>query len=238
MITNRKKNDINNYFSSILESASELDENFKISNPMIIAKSDPNNIDIACDNSTYYIESDDLWDFMKYSAIDNVTEAVQQISEYYNIDESDICVIVSENSIIKSDLMNSNITIQEKSTYSDAMTPGAAKAWYRKFIHKMKSGTTTKADIDERIKLLEQCVKKMESARYDGDGGDHVKYVLKSLIPFNGIVRYFKNRDVYAGLSWRVGFIPGFGGLATIVMRAVTYNAMLEDKIEMTNEAI
>lgn len=230
---------IQEFYASIPES------NFNLpSNPVLEAKQRVDSIVIGKSDDTYYIESEDLWTYMRANGLEDVSEALDNIIDFYSesdIDANNICVIVDENSIIRAELESTGVAIQEKSTYSDASNLQKEKKWYNNFISKMKSDADSIAEIDSRISVLKQCVAKMEDARDNGNTGDQVKYALKSWIPFNSIVRFLKNKDKVAGIGWAAGLLTsliGIGGIVEPVVRASLYNRMLDDNIKATKEAI
>ena len=223
----------------------------KPSNPVLDAKADISNIVISKRDGNYFIEAEDLYDHMKASGTYSVREALNNIIEFYDdhdIDATNIIVITDESNKLYQDLEEAGVIIQEKSTYSDASSIQKESRWYNKFIANMKKDPATKRDLEDRIDLLEKCVRQMERARKYGDTGDHVKYVFKALIPFNAIVRFLKDRDNMAGAAWAAGLltnllaaiakVPGPGGIVHMVIRAATYNKMLDGYIKSTKEAI
>ena len=230
---------IQEFYDSISESNLNLP-----SNPVLEAKKSVDSIVIGKSDSTYFIESEDLWTYMRANGMEDVSEALNDIIEFYSesdIDANNICVIVDENSIIRSELESTGIAIQEKSTYSDATNLQKEKKWYNNFVSKMKTGADSIQEIDTRIAVLKQCVAKMEDARDNGNTGDQVKYALKSWIPFNSLVRFLKNKDKVAGIGWAAGMLTslvGLGGIVEPAVRASLYKNMLDDNIKSTKEAI
>ena len=203
---------------------------------------------LLVEGGNYYIEDTDLENYMIASSTIEVSEAVDAIAEANNMLSSDITVIVSENSDLLSELNSEMITVQEKSSYSDAMTPGAAMKWYRKFLASMKGGKATPEVLDDKIKILEVCVSNMErELKKTGvekyASGDRVKYALKAIIPFNDLARLIKNKDIFAPSSSIAGFLFGLvtgkaGSGLTLAVRYGTYEHMLKKQIELTKDAI
>ena len=217
-------------------------------NPIYEMISNPSTVRVASRSGEYYIEDTDLENYMMASNTIGVSEAVDAIAEANNILSSDITVIVSENSDLLSELNSEMIAVQEKSSYSDATTPGAVMKWYRKFLASMKGGKATPEVLDDKIKILEVCVSNMErELKKTGvekyASGDRIKYALKAIIPFNGLARLIKHRDAFAPGSTVSAF------LVSIVTRKImmpvalglrygTYTEMLKKQIELTKDAI
>ena len=140
-------------------------------------------------------------------------------------------------------------TIQERSSYTDASNLKKIKSWYNKFLKQMKRGNFDKTEIDNKIRVLEQAIKDMEKSIEDYDrwrsgqsfaSSDQMKYAYKTYIPFNGIYRWIKNNDKYAGLSDLVKLFPIPAVSLTVggYIRLVGYKNMLQTQIEQTKEAI
>lgn len=222
--------------------------NNKETNPIYEMKSNPSTVYVASRGGNYYIEDTDLENYMTASNTISVSEAIDLIAEANNILSSDITVIVSENSDLLSELNSEMIAVQEKSSYSDAMTPGAIMKWYRKFLAAMRKGKLDKGAIDDKIHILEDCVSNMErelkkTGTDSALSGDRIKYSLKTFIPLNGIVRFFKNKDKSAGVgvvgdALVAAITQGKVAGISAVVRYATYKNMLEEQIKLTKEAI
>lgn len=129
------------------------------------------------------------------------------------------------------------LQLLEKSSYSDSMTPQMAKSWYKKFVRQCRKGISDERDLDERIRILEDCLKDMKDDYNNKYGsGDRIKYVFKNMIPFNSIVRFIRNRDSVAGWAYLADILTmGWGG---VIVRASLYQDMLDEQMEYTKQAI
>lgn len=206
------------------------------------AESNPENVRIYTDkNGKNYIPTLDLEQYMVAAGISSVDEAVDNILSVNPF-------ITKENTIIASNgcseafleqlvEQNSMGVMLEKAVEDEAMSVKQAKKYLNKLLSDSKSKASTKEEIKLKIQILEKCVKDMKAQLKDTDKNfGHTKYVLKDLfIPFNGIYRFFAKGDKYAGLGTLANMvIPGSGGL----VRAVTYQKMLNQYIERTEETI
>lgn len=95
-------------------------------------------------------------------------------------------------------LSETNILV-EIAAEDDAVNLKQIMKWYDRVVYCSKTKIESKEDIQDRIKVLEKCVKNMKKCRYTGEG--RVKYALKALIPFNDIWRLIRRRDAYAGIA-------------------------------------
>lgn len=209
------------------------------------SKRNPSNVPIVESNGKYYISAKDIDTFMEAALINNPVDAINQVCEASGLNSTSNVVIVgvmNEDAVL---LLEQNGIVLEKSSYSDSMTPQMARKWYKKFVRKCESGIMDKSDLIERIDILKQCKASMEKElkklQYRSTN-DQIKYVLKDWIPFNGLVRFFRNKDTTAG--WAV-LANGLSGLLTaglvpggMIVRAVMYEEMLEEQLDYTNEAI
>ena len=216
-----------------------VDEGCNRKNPIKEMKKNPETVNIAESDGTFYIAGADLVAYMEAADVDSPIDALDNIIEAYSsniIGADNVYVVMDEASeYLRDELIEGFVPLEEKSSYSDASHIGQEKKWYRKFLAQSKKGLTDKADVKARINLLKQCVDKMEQARKERPAGDVIKYSLKDFIPFNSIVRFIKNKDNYAGIGALTDLlIPGAGA----VVRAFTYDKMLEDQISNTKEAI
>ena len=216
-----------------------VDEGCEKKNPIKEMKKNPETVNIAESDGTFYIAGADLVTYMEAADIDSPIDALDNIIETYsdsNISADNVYVVMDEVSeYLRDELVEGFVPLEEKSSYSDASHIGQEKKWYRKFLAQSKKGLTDKADIKARINILKQCVDKMEQARKERPAGDVIKYSLKDFIPFNSIVRFIKNKDNYAGIGALTDMlVPGAGA----VVRAFTYDKMIEDQIANTKEAI
>lgn len=210
-------------------------------------KANPATVPVASSNGKNYVDARDLDNYSKASGINDPTTIIDNIASANNINVESI-VVVGVRNLETASLLESYGVIVEKSSYSDAITIGQAKSWYRKFVAKCRSGIVDKKDLDERIKILEECIKQMgvelnlaSSGRWTND---RVKYGLKAWIPFDSIVRFIHNRDTIAGwglighiLLSLVG-LPFVGAVGQIGFRLAKYEDMLEEQIMYTQEAI
>lgn len=188
---------------------------------------------------------------MESTGIIDVEEAVENICESNNLSASSIIAVYDECSeFVLSSLIESSIVL-ESSVEDAAMSLKQVNKWYSKVISASKTKAESKEEIKDRITVLKSCVKAMEKQKDDvlKDAGI-IKYILKDMIPFNGLYRLIKRQDAYAGIgilanlaktyiiapvtkSAAVGRFP-----VTMVVRALTYKKMLESNIKKTNEAI
>ena len=134
-------------------------------------------------------------------------------------------------------LNEDSIILTERAPERDAMSVKQAEKFYNDVLRASRSKTDSKKDIEARITFLKSAVKKMEDARDNIDGNnEHVKFVLKGLIPFNGLARLIDTQhDAF-------GFLANFAELllpgGSLIVRAVTYKNMMDTQIKKTNAAI
>lgn len=135
----------------------------------------------------------------------------------------------------------------EKSNYSDAIDLAQAKKLYTKFLKAMEKGKADKAELDDKIKVLEITKKNMEKElKYVQGGGystDRLKYSLKALIPFNSIARLIRNHDVIPILSSVFGAMMSYfvklpADLAAAGLRYGSYENFLQQQIYRTDASI
>lgn len=187
-------------------------------------------------DSKYYIATSDLENYMEAGMLTDVDEAVSNIAESNCIDKYDIVVAFDECSfLLEEALEESSQIVYEKSVEDDAVSLSQIMKWYSKFITTSKSKAENKKEIEERIKVLKECVKSMQAALGSGNHGERIKYSLKSLIPLNWIYRLIKRQDSYAGLGWLADLLlPG----VSLVIRGVSWESMIGENIKKTEEAI
>ena len=247
------------YSSNIVTEASELfavnESQYMASRPglktITESKKNPNSVNIfVSEDRKYYLSTSDIEKYMEASGIIDVEEAVENIAECNNISPYSIIASYDECSeFVLSSLIESSIVL-EASAEDAAMSLRQVNKWYSKVISKSKTKTESKEEVKERITVLKSCVKEMEKQKNDvlRDGGI-IKYVLKDIIPFNGLYRLIKRQDAYAGIGLlgniARNFIVNATKSATIakfpvsmVIRAATYKKMLDSNIKKTNEAI
>lgn len=165
-----------------------------------------------------YVMKEDMYTFMGQNDFYTLTEA--------------------ENAYAKAVGLNEDaIILTERAPERDAMSVSQAQKFMNDVVRASRSKTDSKKEIDARIAFLKSVVKRMEDARDGIDGNDeHIKFVLKGLIPFNGLARLIDTQhDVY-------GFLANFGELVipggSLIIRAVTYKKMMDSQIAKTNAAI
>lgn len=230
------------------------------STPSIIsqAMSMPDNVRVyTTEDGKSYIPGTDLEDYMFESGIFDIGEALDRIVEVNpGIYRENIIIANNgiQTDIVKEALQESiqENVILEKSVEDDAMNLKQAQKYYDECIKACKKKADSKKQIENRIKVLEKCVKDMEEQKKKPikDGG-MTKYQLKAIIPLNGLYRLIKDGDITAGLSniaSIVGFVAGFtlripalsgvGGYTAGMIRAQGYKKMLDDNIKKTEEAI
>ena len=219
---------MSNLYNELLEMV--IEENGKTAKQNFIESYNINNLKVYADGQNAYVIESDLFDFMKQNHIYSVTEAENVIAKIKSLDEN-------------------SIVIMEAAPEKEAFTVKKAEKLFNDIIAASKTKTESIQDIDARIRFLKQSVKKMEDARDHVDGGkEHVKFVLKALIPFNGLARLVNEQhDVFGIFATIVamftsGVIRAAGGPALngldLVIRATTYKNMINAQIKKTNDAI
>lgn len=199
------------------------------------------NIDVVERDGVYYIESYDIDFLSEYKDISK-ENALNSILEYYMLDKNSICILTNENcSKELKDVIYENDILTE-GVEKNATNLGSVKSWYKKFVRRCKKGIVDKKDLDERIKLLEDCIRDMKhmvsgAAGRSEKNNEVIRFSLKALIPFNAIYTFIKRRSWITLISDVVGniFLP-FGG--TAVIRAINYDVMIEEMIDNTQEAV
>ena len=68
-------------------------------NPVILAKANPENIVVAEMNGTYFIDMNDIKTYMEASNNDSIESAINNIIEANNIDFNNICIMLDENTL-------------------------------------------------------------------------------------------------------------------------------------------
>jgi len=165
-----------------------------------------------------YVMKEDMYSFMGKNDFYTLTEAENAYAA---------AVGIKENSII----------LTERAPERDAMSVKQAQKFFDDVIRASRSKTDSKKEIDARITFLKGAVKRMEDARDGVDGNnEHIKFVLKALIPFNGLARLIDTQhDAF-------GFLANFAELilpgGSMIVRAVTYKQMMDTQIKKTNAAI
>lgn len=132
--------------------------------------------------------------------------------------------------------------LTEASVEDDSTTVFKVEKWYKALMDEAKSKSSTKEDIQHKIKELKECVKKMKDQRKNPDKNfGREKYMLKAFIPFNNIYRVFKYGDGMAGTELLTNVLLSrtkFQALGALVVRGVGYQKMLDDMIKSTEDAI
>jgi hypothetical protein len=215
-------------------------------------RQDPTSISIYAEDGKNFVSSLDLERYMEATGIFDAAEAMNNITEANNISLMNTSIVYDGCSdYIKESIHESGI-IMEEAVEDNAMSVKQVQKWYNKMIKCSMSKTESIKEIDERIQMLEKCVSQMEgqmkNRSYDSAG--RIKYALKDMIPLNWLYRVIKRQDAYAGLGWVASFagnmvakatkLPGLNvlGLASIVVRAATYDKMLQANIDKTKNAI
>jgi hypothetical protein len=215
-------------------------------------RQDPTSISIYAEDGKNFVSSLDLERYMEATGIFDAAEAVNNITEANNISLMNTSIVYDGCSdYIKESIHESGI-IMEEAVEDNAMSVKQVQKWYNKMIKCSMSKTESIKEIDERIQMLEKCVSQMEgqmkNRSYDSAG--RIKYALKDMIPLNWLYRVIKRQDAYAGLGWvtnvagnmvaKATKLPGLNvlGLASIVVRAATYDKMLQANIDKTKNAI
>lgn len=132
---------------------------------------------------------------------------------------------------------NGTLVLSERAPERDSMSVKQAQKFFNDVISASKKKTESIEEINARIKFLEGAVRRMEAAKEGTDGNnEHVKFVLKALIPFNGLARLIDTQhDAY-------GFLANFAELivpgGSLIVRAATYKSMMDTQIKKTKNAI
>lgn len=205
-------------------------------------KADPTTVVLALSHESYYLSATDLERFMECADISDVDDAVDTIAGVNDILAEDI-VIVDDG--CSASLMES---IGQSDILMEAVEDAAsnvreANKFYKKLLKQAKGKASSRKEIQERINVLKNCVRQMEARKKEFEDNqknrktdkDHIKYILKALIPFNDLWRLFKRNDKYAILGTLGSFIIPYTDVAA---RAGFYAHMLQDNIDATNEAI
>lgn len=218
---------------------------FTVKNPgataIANALANPETVNVYTDDEDCYVATSDLERYMDHSGTTDVDDAISDIARANNVEESSITLVYDrcEDYIMKS-IMESSVVL-EKAVESDSMSIKTAQEWYNEFIKASKSKAENIKEIDERIAVLKECVRKMEQQRKaPNTNNERIKYSLKSLIPFNAVYRLIKLHDVYtAKKSLLVLLFPVIAApAAAVTLRWDRYDKMLERQIKQTKDAI
>lgn len=213
-------------------------------------RKNPENVPLYLEEGTYYLAASDLVKYMESAELTDVEEALETIASHNCIESFDIELVDDSEKELSQVNESVNEYLTEAAVEDDAMDIKQAQKFYNKVLSRSKSAEGTKQELQERIKVLKECLKNMKVERQNveeykhkwGMTKGHVKYIAKSIIPFNSIYRLIKRQDVYAGLSAGMGGIAGLlgldGGFAHFAGRAMGYAPMLDRYIEKTEEAI
>ena len=165
-----------------------------------------------------YVLKEDLYKFMAKNDITNLSAGISAYAKSVKINED-------------------AIILTERAPERDAMSIKQAEKLLNDIRSASRSKAETKQEIDARINFLKGVVKRMEAAKEGTDGNnEHVKFVLKGLIPFNGLARLIdQQHDAF-------GFLANFAELVipggSLIVRAVTYKNMMDTQIKKTNATI
>lgn len=169
-------------------------------------KKNPLSVNIANESGTYYMASSDLEQYMEAAHEIDAVKALNTIAEANKITTENMVIVVDESCDFVVETLEEAGIVLEKAAEADSMGLKQAMKWYGKVISKSKKvgADTTKQMIQDRIDVLNDCIKSMERAKRDaqnGKVGGRIKYALKSIIPFNGLFRLIKKQDAYAGIG-------------------------------------
>lgn len=236
-------NTINNYLlTESAEEESSFEESYLASRVGLKlieeAAADPTSYNIYEKDGKYYIPATSIQRYCEATGNFDVKEAIGAFQEANNITSSTIVYDYCDEAFVE--FFEEAGIVLEKAAEDDAMTLKQAMKWYGKFVTKSKTKLEGKKDIEERIAILEKCIKDMERAKKNTEG-EKTKYALKAMIPFNDLYRLIKRKDAYAGLGWIggiAGSVIGIGLPVDIGIRYVNFEKMLDAKIEQTKEAI
>lgn len=217
-------------------------------------KSNPTTVPIFENGNNYYIAESDLLNFMEASKEFDVNDALDIICKENSINKNSIVVSLDKNNFIIKEQLEEYKIVNERAVEDDASSLKEVMRWYNKFITASKNTKSDNIkDIDEKLKVLKNCLSSMESelrASKTAITTGKVKYIAKAIIPFNGIFRLIKRNDCYSGLAEIAGFIvqniaammalpivPASNGFQ-MGLRWQYYEKMLENSIKNTKEAI
>lgn len=170
-------------------------------------KRNPSSVILANECGKYYVAASDVETYMEASHQIDAAKALSTIAEANGLNIADITVVVDEACEFVIETLSEAGIMLEKAAEADSMGLKQAMKWYSKFVEKSKKvdKETSKQMIQERIDVLENCIKTMEAAKKDAVAGvnksGQIKYALKSLIPFNSIFRVIKKQDAYAAMG-------------------------------------
>lgn len=198
----------------------------------------PKFVPVAEADGRFFVAASDIERLVESGNIVSIDEAISKIINTNHGDgmtNENTVICMDGSSCYIQDFAESGMML-EASAEDDATNLKKTAKWYNKFISKSKGGTPDKKEVQERINVLKECLRKMESALKNPDDKNmKVKYAAKDLIPFNSVYRLIKRQDGYAGLGWIADMIlPGLG----IGVRYLTYEKMIEKCIGETKDAI
>lgn len=202
-------------------------------------RSNPETVNIYAEDGTFYIATTDLQRFVESSGIVDISEAVEMIAEANNIYKSDIVICYDGGDDYIREMVEESYDLTlEASAEDGAMSVKQAEKWFNTFISAAKSKSENIEQIDNKIEVLKETVRKMESALNTNEG--RIKYSLKALIPFNMIYRVATKGDTTAATSWLIGVGVSMIGLpfGNIVGRYALWKDMIKNQIIKTNQAI
>ena len=78
--------------------------------------------------------------------------------------------------------------IQEKFVARDKMNLKEAMSWYNNFVRASKSKIYAKEELEERINILNKCIKKWN-------------YAFNAIIPYNDICHFIENKEAYINME-------------------------------------
>lgn len=166
------------------------------------AKSNVDWVRVYKENDNYYISGKELLEYMDMSNISDFDEAVSNIEEANYI--HGIIVNLDECDEYTSRLIEEEANIIcEKSIEDNATTVKKQIKWYKDFVKRSKGKADSKKELEERIKVLKECLKQLKKDYNDPKKMvmNMFKYGFKAFIPLNGIYRLIKKHDVFAGLA-------------------------------------
>lgn len=171
-----------------------------------IQKKNDLSVCIAKEGDTHYIAASELEQYMEAAHLIDVSAAINNIAKANNITVESVTVVLDEANVFTVESLDEAGIMTERAAEADSMSLKQAMKWYTKFVRRSRSmgKDASKAQLQERITVLKDCVQKMEAAKraaMNGKKSDRIKYALKSLIPFNNIFRLIKKQDVYAGIG-------------------------------------
>lgn len=89
--------------------------------------------------------------------------------------------------------------VQEKFVAKDKMNLKEAMSWYNNFVRASKSKIDTKEELEERIDILNKCIKNMKRAKVTGKG--KWNYAFNAIIPYNDICHFIENKEAYINME-------------------------------------